>query len=455
MPPNNVRIVDRESTTVTISWRKNAYEGTSPLIGYTIEYYCADLQVSDNHAMKNIKRSILQTGWVVAAHRITSETYTVNNLKPDTSYVFIVRAENSHGISVPSEISEHVKTLKSRHSDDYVNIELARDSLLTKLIELVEIEPISSTSVRLTWNFISETRYLEGFYIRFRDMSGGSEKFNIITVLKSENTNMVVIPNLRKFTEYEFFLMPFYKMMEGQPSNSMNIQTLEDVPSAPPDKVSVVMVNSTSATLSWSPPSPQHRNGQLLGYLIQIKTNQSVVHSELRINATTTSITLTNLTLHQVYVIRAVAFTKLGNGPFSAPTTFKMDPDNIVNVILANPGDGFGSMEDLSTQTWFIAFISSILFVLVLLFILVIIYRRVRGPQKALAHHTLPPAARVTDGTGQFHNHHHASDSMWMSNSWQQAMEKQSFINTQERQNMEQEKLYTNQVCSGRQNCNG
>ena len=35
----------RESTTVTISWRKNGYEGTSPLIGYTIEYYCADLQV--------------------------------------------------------------------------------------------------------------------------------------------------------------------------------------------------------------------------------------------------------------------------------------------------------------------------------------------------------------------------------------------------------------------------
>merc|ERR1719220_2763994 len=103
-------------------------------------------------------------------------------------------------------------------------------------------------------------------------------------------------------------------------------------------------------------------------------------------------------------------------------------------------------MEDLTTQTWFIAFISSILFVLVLLFILVIIYRRVRGPQKALAHHTLPPAARVTDGTGQFHNHHHhgQSDTMWMSNSWQQAMEKQSFIHTQERQ-MEQEKLYSNQ----------
>lgn len=77
---------------------------------------------------------------------------------------------------------------------------------------------------------------------RFRDRSGGSEKFNIVTVLKSENTNSAVIPSLRKFTEYEFFLMPFYKMLEGQPSNSMHVQTLEDVPSAPPDMVEVMIV---------------------------------------------------------------------------------------------------------------------------------------------------------------------------------------------------------------------
>ena len=61
-----------------------------------------------------------------------------------------------------------------------------------------------------------------------------------MTVLKSENTNSAVIPSLRKFTEYEFFLMPFYKMLEGQPSNSMHVQTLEDVPSAPPDMVEVM-----------------------------------------------------------------------------------------------------------------------------------------------------------------------------------------------------------------------
>merc|ERR1719471_1522096 len=410
-PPTQVRVVDRETTSVTLSWRKAYYDGASSLIGYTIEYYCSDLQ----------------TGWVVAAIRINSETYTVTNLKPDTSYIFVVRAENSHGMSVPSPVSSHVKTLKSHHLDNHVNVEDARDALLTKLIEIVELEAISSTSVRLTWKYTADTRFTEGFYIRYRDKSGGSEKFNIVTVLKSENTNSVVIPNLRKFTEYEFFLMPFYKMLEGQPSNSMNIQTLEDVPSAPPDNVNVEMLNTSSASISLSPPPPQHRNGQLLGYNIQVKTNSSVIHSNLVLNATTTHITLVNLTLYQTYVIRTAAFTKLGHGPFSAPLMFTMDPDNIVNIILANPGDNFG-MEELTSQTWFIAFIGSVLFVLVLLFILVIIYRRVRGPQKNLSHQNVPLHHRITDNCHFQVNPDTSHNSLWMANTWQQAVEKQQFI---------------------------
>ena len=90
----------------------------------------------------------------------------MTNLKPDTSYIFVVRAENSHGMSVPSAVSQHVKTLRSQDLDDYVNVEDARDALLTKLIEIVELEAISSTSVRLTWKFIADTRFTEGFYIR-------------------------------------------------------------------------------------------------------------------------------------------------------------------------------------------------------------------------------------------------------------------------------------------------
>ena len=52
------------------------------------------------------------------------------------------------------------------------------------------------------------------------------------------------------------------------------------------------MLNATTARVSLSPPPPQHRNGALLGYNVMVKTNSSVLHSTLVLNATTTHITL-------------------------------------------------------------------------------------------------------------------------------------------------------------------
>lgn len=37
-----------------------------------------------------------------------------------------------------------------------------------------------------------------------------------------------IVANLKKYTKYEFFIAPFYKTVEGQPSNSKIAQTFED-----------------------------------------------------------------------------------------------------------------------------------------------------------------------------------------------------------------------------------
>lgn len=49
----------------------------------------------------------------------------------------------------------------------------------------------------------------------------------MVTVLNAGATSYIV-NNLKKYTKYEFFLVPFYKTVEGQPSNSQSVQTLED-----------------------------------------------------------------------------------------------------------------------------------------------------------------------------------------------------------------------------------
>lgn len=67
----------------------------------------------------------------------------------------------------------------------------------------------------------------QGIYIRFRDLSSGSQKYNIITVPKA-TAETFIVNNLKKFTKYEFFVSPFYKTVEGQPSNSKIAQTMDD-----------------------------------------------------------------------------------------------------------------------------------------------------------------------------------------------------------------------------------
>lgn len=44
----------------------------------------------------------------------------------------------------------------------------------------------------------------------------------------SPTSQNYIVGNLRKFTKYEFFVAPFYRSVEGQPSNSKIVQTFED-----------------------------------------------------------------------------------------------------------------------------------------------------------------------------------------------------------------------------------
>ena len=79
--------------------------------------------------------------------------FQIGDLKPDTSYVFLVRAENSHGLSVPSPVSELAHTLGAdRRSVPQYELDEARVRLGTNVVQLRDVQPISSTSVRLIWD---------------------------------------------------------------------------------------------------------------------------------------------------------------------------------------------------------------------------------------------------------------------------------------------------------------
>lgn len=93
-------------------------------------------------------------GWVTLARRLHSTHFTQSFLKPGQSYLFLVRAENSHGLSPPSHLSKRI-TLPTEyyHNDPFSNeMSIAKSKLFGgHVVDLIDIKTVSSTSIKIFW----------------------------------------------------------------------------------------------------------------------------------------------------------------------------------------------------------------------------------------------------------------------------------------------------------------
>jgi roundabout axon guidance receptor 2 len=78
-------------------------------------------------------------------------------------------------------------------------------------------------------------KYVEGFYIYARNIDDAvsegdaHQSYKMLTILNAgSGASSCKISGLHKFTTYEFFVVPFYKLVEGKPSNSRVARTFED-----------------------------------------------------------------------------------------------------------------------------------------------------------------------------------------------------------------------------------
>lgn len=91
-PAGKPQIIEKTENGVTIGWTRSNKIGASSLLGYTVEMFGRN----DTE------------GWVPIATRVPNTTFTQTGLTAGINYFFVVRAENAHGTSVPSLLSESV-----------------------------------------------------------------------------------------------------------------------------------------------------------------------------------------------------------------------------------------------------------------------------------------------------------------------------------------------------------
>ena len=105
------------------------------------------------------------------------------------------------------------------------------------VIQLLSVEPLSSQSIKLSWEIRRNQRFVEGVHVRYRavgeDDDGGGQGRNAgtdfvdITVDGNDATSFI-IERLSPFTKYEVNVQPFYRSVIGRESSSLLATTLED-----------------------------------------------------------------------------------------------------------------------------------------------------------------------------------------------------------------------------------
>ena len=97
------------------------------------------------------------------------------------------------------------------------------------------------------------------------------------------------------------------------------------MPSGYPQNFEATATSSRMSTLSWNPPDLEDRNGNIIGYVINITNAYTNETSEYTSN--TTALTLSTLSPYTTYYCIVAARTSVGTGPFTLVLALLTSPD--------------------------------------------------------------------------------------------------------------------------------
>nr|XP_056701452.1 receptor-type tyrosine-protein phosphatase S isoform X3 [Euleptes europaea] len=183
-----------------------------------------------------------------------TSSFTVRDLKPNTEYVFQLAARSALGLGAYTpEVRE--RTLQSKPSAPPQDVKCVS---------------VRSTAILVSWRpppAESQNGVLDGYSVRYRALdSEDTEPREVNDIAPS--TNQILLESLEKWTEYRVTIAAHTKVGPGPESAPVIIRTDEDVPSAPPRKVEVEVLNSTAIQVFWRSPIQNRQHGQIRGYQV-------------------------------------------------------------------------------------------------------------------------------------------------------------------------------------------
>ncbi|KXJ28035.1 Protein sidekick-2 [Exaiptasia diaphana] len=178
---------------------------------------------------------------------------------------------------------------------------------------------LSSTSIVVEWDPLPDG-VISGKFLGYRVLCEEADSGKVIEKTLNSWVQVAIFKSLNKYKWYSIRVFGFSDLGSGVPSPLIRLQTLEDVPSAPPSNVIVEdMFSTTSLKMRWNPVPHDQRNGIIKGYKITYKMAADDDYDEsntkmLQLPPDSTSITIGSLASSASYDIEILAYTSIGNG---------------------------------------------------------------------------------------------------------------------------------------------
>ena len=166
--------------------------------------------------------------------------------------------------------------------------------------------------------------------MRYKPAGYPDSTLSFENVTAFQHTVVLEIRDLIVFQEYQISVAAYNSRGIGVYSSWIIVRTHEGRPLAAPHNVTVTVLSSTSLSVSWFPPNPQHINGIIQGYHIDAVAHFDVAKEQASFSRYTVSsnisnmfgkqnLLLQNLYKYVEYEITISCFTSAGEGPTSAP----------------------------------------------------------------------------------------------------------------------------------------
>ncbi|XP_062327048.1 neogenin 1a isoform X2 [Osmerus eperlanus] len=235
---------------------------------------------------------------------------TIQSLMPDSKYKFRVVAHNRNGLGETSAVLKVATQAEVQVPGPSPNL------------QVVSTMPSSTT---LSWNTpLTGNGEILTYKLYYMDKASGIEQDVDIGTLS------YTITGLKKYTEYSFRVVAYNKHGPGVSTNDVSVRTLSDVPSAPPQNLTLEVQNSKSIMVRWQPPPPGTQNGEITGYKIRYRKGSRKSEAAETTRGTQLSQLIEGLERGTEYTFRVSAITVNGTGPateWTTAETFESDLD--------------------------------------------------------------------------------------------------------------------------------